>query len=78
MDKCELNVVGLSEVRWPGKSKIVSGKYTMFCSGGVKAEKGVSVVLRNDKVKRLTKVECYRDRLIFVKISASVYANNKS
>ena len=50
MDKCELNVVGLSEVRWPGN-------YTMFHSGKVKAEKGVVVVLRNDIVKRLTKVE---------------------
>ena len=39
---------------------------TMLYSGGVKAEKGVAVVLRNDVVKRLTKVECYSDRLIFV------------
>ena len=53
MDKCELNVVGLSEVRWPGKGEIVSGNYTMFYSGGVKAEKAVAVVLRNDIVKRL-------------------------
>ena len=42
----------------------------MFYSGGVKAEKGVAVVLRNDDVKRLTKVESYSDRLRFVKISA--------
>ena len=66
MGKFELNVIGLSEVRWPGKGEIVSGNYTMFYSGGVKAEKGVAVVLRNDVVKRLTKVECYSDRLMFV------------
>jgi hypothetical protein len=42
----------------------------MFYSGRVKAEKGVTVVLRNDDDKRLTKVECYSDRLMFVKISA--------
>ena len=41
MDKCELNEAGLSEVRWPGKGEIVSGNYTMFYSGGVKAEKKV-------------------------------------
>jgi hypothetical protein len=70
MDKCELNEVGLSEVRWPGKGEIVSGNYTMFYSGGVKAEKGVAVVIKNDIVKRLTKVECYSDRLMFVQISA--------
>ena len=61
MDKCEINAVGLSEVRWPAKGEIVSGNYIMFYSGGVKADKSVAVVLRND-VKRLTKVECYSVR----------------
>ena len=42
----------------------------MFNSGGLKAEKGLAVVLRNDVVKCLTKVECCSDRLMFVKISA--------
>jgi hypothetical protein len=48
----------------------VSKNYTMIYSGGVKAEKGVAVVLRNDIVKHLMKMECYSDRLMFVKISA--------
>ena len=39
----------------PGKGEIVSGNYTMFYSGGVKAEKGVAVMLRNDIVKRFYK-----------------------
>ena len=42
----------------------------MFYSGGVQAEKGVAVMLRNDIFKRLTKVDCCSDRLMFVKISA--------
>ena len=41
----------------------------MFYSGGVKTKKVVTLVLRNDDVKRLTKMECYNDRLICVKIS---------
>jgi hypothetical protein len=56
-------------MQWPGKGQIVSVNYTMFYSGGVTAEEGVAVVLRND-VKRLTKVECYSDSIMFVKISA--------
>jgi hypothetical protein len=32
MDKCELSVVGLSKVQWPGKVEVV------FYSGRVKAE----------------------------------------
>jgi Exonuclease III len=72
MDKCELKAVGLSEVRWPGNSEMVSGNYTMFYSGGVKTEKGVAVVLRNHVVKCLTKVECCSDRLMFVKCEKPV------
>ena len=37
----DLKLVGLSEMQWPGKGKIVLGKYTMLYSGGVKAEKSV-------------------------------------
>ena len=48
----------------------MSGNYTMFYSGGVKDEKVVAVVLKNDVVNRLTKVECCSDRLMFIKISA--------
>ena len=44
-------MVGLSDVRWPGKGEIVSENYTMFYSSGIKVEKGVVVVLRNDVVK---------------------------
>ena len=50
MDKCELNAVGLSEMQWSGKGKIVSRNYTMFYPGGIKAEKGIAVVLRNYNV----------------------------
>ena len=69
MDKSELSVGGLSEVRWPGKGKIVSGN-VVFYSGGVTAEKGFAGALRNNIVKRVPKVECYSDKLMFVKISA--------
>ena len=67
-----MNEVCLSKVWWPGKGKIVSGNYTMIYSGGVKFEKGVAVVLRNDNVKSLTKVECYSDKLMFVKIGVKL------
>ena len=69
MDKCELSVLGMSEAQYPGKGEIVSRNYTMFYLGGVKAEKGVAVVLRN--VERVIKVES--DRLIFVEISTKPF-----
>ena len=45
MNKCKLSVVGLIEVQWPKKGKMVLGNYTMFYSGGVKAGNSVTVVL---------------------------------
>ena len=41
----------------------------MYYSGRVKAEKDVAVMLRIDIVKCLTKVECYSDTLMVVKVS---------
>ena len=67
---CELNVVGLGEVQRSGKCEIVSGNYTMFYSGGVHAEKDAAIMMRNDTVKYVTKVERYSDTLIFAKVSA--------
>ena len=46
-----MNVVGLNEVQWPGKGKVVLGNFTVFYLGGFKAKKGVAVILRNDIVK---------------------------
>ena len=41
----------------------------MFYPSGVKSENGVAAVLRNYNAKRVTKVEFYSDRLVFVKKS---------
>lgn len=38
MDKCGVSIMGLSEVKPKGQGKIGSGKYTMFYSGGNRAE----------------------------------------
>ena len=69
MDKCEPNVVGLSEVWWPGKGEMC--RETIKCSTQLELKlKKVLQVLGNDIVKHLTKGEFYSDRLIFMKISA--------
>ena len=70
MDKCKVNIIGLSEVRWLDKGEIVSGKYTMFYSGGTTCERGVAIIMENKIVQSVNKVVCHSDRLMFVKISA--------
>ena len=70
MDKCNVSVVGLSEVRWPGQGEKVSDNYTMFYSGGERAERGVAILMKNEIVKSVLSVQCCSDRLMFVKLSA--------
>ena len=41
MQKNEVSVLGASEVRWKGQGEIRSGDYTVYYSGGERAEKGV-------------------------------------
>jgi len=40
MQKNEVSVLGVSEVRMKGKGEIRSGDYTVYYSGGEQAEKG--------------------------------------
>ena len=60
----------MSEIRWLEKGEIFSGKYAVFYSGGIKAEKSVAVVLRYYIFKHVTKVKCYSDESMFVNIRA--------
>ena len=45
MQKNEVSVLGVSEVRWKGQCEIRSGDYTVYYSGGERAERGVAIVV---------------------------------
>ena len=51
MQKNDLSVLGVSEVRWKGQGEIRSGDYTVYYSGGEKAERGVAIVVQNSSEK---------------------------
>ena len=40
MQRNEVSVLGVSEVRWKGQGEIRSGEYTVYYSGGERAERG--------------------------------------
>ena len=42
MQKNEVSVLGVSEVQWREQGEIRSGDYTVYYSGGERAEKGVA------------------------------------
>lgn len=34
MDRLKINIIGLSETKWPGTKKFISSEHHIFCSGG--------------------------------------------
>jgi hypothetical protein len=48
MEKNSVSVLGVSEVRWKGQSKIKSGDYTVYYSRGERAERGTAVVVHKN------------------------------
>jgi hypothetical protein len=67
MQKNEVSVLG--EVRWKGQGEIRSGDYTVYYSGGERAERGVALVVYNSVVKSVVnkKIVC-NDRIIALKL----------
>jgi exonuclease III len=63
-------VLGVSEVWWKGQGEIKSGDYTVYYSGGDRAERGVAIAVHKSVVKSVVKKSVYSDRLIAIKLQA--------
>jgi len=70
MQKNEVSVVGVSEVRWKGQGEIRGGDYTVYYSGAERAEKFVAMVLHEIIVRSDVKEIVYNDRIIAIKLQA--------
>jgi hypothetical protein len=70
MQKNAVSVLGVSEVRWKGQGEIRSGDFTVYSSGGDRAESGVAKGVHKSVVKSVVKKSVYSDRLIAVKLKA--------
>ena len=70
MQKNEVSIVGVSEVRWKGQGEIRSDDYTVYYSGGERAEKGVAIVVHKSVVRSVVKKIVYNDRIIAIKLQA--------
>ena len=45
MERLNISILGLSEVRWEGAGRIKSEKHNIIYSGGDKRERGVGIIL---------------------------------
>ncbi|PNF36725.1 hypothetical protein B7P43_G12355 [Cryptotermes secundus] len=68
MQKNEVSVLGVSEVRWKGQGEIRSGDYTVYYSGGERAERGVAIVVHKSVVRSVVKKIACNDRIIALKL----------
>jgi exonuclease III len=63
-------VLGVSEVQCKGQGEIRSGDYTVYYSGGDRAERGLAILVHKSVVNNVVKKSVYSDRLIAVKLKA--------
>jgi endonuclease/exonuclease/phosphatase family metal-dependent hydrolase len=70
MKRAEINILGLSEVRWKGQGDFMTDEYRIIYSGGEKGQRGVAMILDRTMGERVSKVIQYNDRLMLVRIKA--------
>ena len=70
MRKMEVNILGLSEVRWKEQGDFYSDGYRIIYSGGTESQRGVAVVLDNEISRKVITIDQRSDRLLVVKIKA--------
>jgi nitrogen regulatory protein PII len=71
MQKNEVSVLGVSEVRWEGQGEIRSGDYTVRYSGGERADIGVAIVVHESIVRSVVEKIIYNGRLIAIELRQS-------
>ena len=67
MQKNDLSVLGVSELRWKGQGEIRSD-YTVYYSRGERAERGVAIVVHNSILRSVVKKIICNDRIMAFKL----------
>ena len=70
MQKNDVFVLGVIEVRWKGQGEIRSGDYTVFYSGVERAERVVARAVHKSIVRSVVKKIVGNDRIIALKLKA--------
>ena len=64
-----IDILGMSEVRWGGNGEIESGEYKLFYSGEDKnGRNGVGLMMKNSIEKRVIKIEYTNERIIWIRL----------
>ena len=68
MNRMNMDILGLSEVRWKGSGDYINGSTRVIYSGGERAERGVAILIKGKVRGAVEKYECISDRLMWLKI----------
>jgi exonuclease III len=69
MEDLEIDIIGLSEMRWKGAGDLISNGYKIIHSGGKKHERGVGFIISPKKLRAVKGYWAISDRILLVKIS---------
>ena len=73
MKRYNLDVLGISEMRWTESGKMDSDGTTIFYSGGSKHERGVGIMLTAKVAQTVISWEPVSDRIITVRLQARYF-----
>ena len=68
MERLNINILGISEMRWTGARKIVSDKIAVMCSGDKRHQQGVGVLLDQERAKSIIGIWAISGRVVLVKL----------
>ena len=73
MKSMNIDILGLTETRWPSDKQISKENHTIIYSGGEKHERGYAVVMKNRFSKSLMGCMPINDRIILCKFHAKPF-----
>jgi hypothetical protein len=70
MIRHEINILGLSEVRWKGEGDFENQGVRVIYCGGKESQRGVAILFESETAKRVSDVVYHSDRLLLVRVKA--------
>ena len=71
MKRYQLEILGVSEMRWTGSGNMVSEGISVYYSGGNKHVKGVGILLSQEATRAMLSWEPVNDRIITMRLQSS-------
>lgn len=74
MDQLKINIIALSETKWPGTKKIISSEHHIFCSGGEENTKqtcGVVFIVHKKLANKVTNFTSVSERIALLQLAGN-------